>query len=171
MIEMWKDIRTVKYFIFSGMTSICFLIILSNGIESQIDIYTVIETLIIFLLQLQRFFKIVKLSLSDENMVEKRDIIFFIFAAILMMIYLVFSKSLTALYMSIYLVFFISYMIYFSKNIKVAMVLFVSSLIPFELLLSLNGLRIIGNILILTYEIFSFMKVRDLVLNRKVNYK
>ncbi|MGO1370083.1 hypothetical protein [Senegalia sp. (in: firmicutes)] len=169
MNRIWEARNTIKYGIFAIFTSVSFLVILSGGIESQINIYTIIGTLIIFLLQLQRFLKIIRLSISDDKIIEKQDTIFFTIGSGLMVIYLILTRSMVGVYMVIHVGLFILYMIYFSKNIKLGLILFVMSLIPFELLILTNGLRIVGNIVILAFEIFSVIKIKNLIELRKFN--
>lgn len=171
MNEIFKAKETIKYAFFATITPISFFNILSKGIESNININVIIGSIIILLLQMQRMTKIVRLTVSDDKIVEKKDKYYFVITIILMIVYLYLERSLLGIYFFLYIILFISYMILLSVN-NVSLILFLVSLIPFVgIILSTNIYNlyrfILGSIIVLFCEIISFLKVRKLVIGRE----
>ncbi|MFZ7121078.1 MAG: hypothetical protein ACOWWH_09030 [Eubacteriaceae bacterium] len=171
MNEIFKAKETIKYAFFATITPIAFFNILSKGIDSNISINVIVGSIIILLLQMQRMTKIVRLTISDDKILEKKDKYFFVITIVLLVVYLYLERSLLGIYFLFYIILFISYMILLSVN-NVSLILFLASLIPFVgIILSTNIYNIygfiLGSIIVLFCEMISFLKVRKLVIERK----
>lgn len=167
---LWKQKGLILYGMFATWVSTAFIVILSNGIESQINFNIVIISLIVFILQLQKFLKIVKLSTSNDKMIENKDTILFTIASILVLTHIIIFKTIISLYIAIYATTVILTMINISNKKNISVFLFILSLVFLELIIMSPvdmNFSTIGNIIInfsiLLMEILSILKIYKLL--------